>query len=91
MTKGLQEGEKPQLDSHTLLRESLKLYFAIAANEGFGIRSVDIRVVFLQARGLDKKVYMEPTKDIKKKGMIWKLNKPKLCVKKDLVESKRSV
>ena len=48
--KGFQEGEKPKSDSLTLLWESLKKYFAIAANKGFRIRRVDIGAVFLQAR-----------------------------------------
>ena len=50
VAKGFQEGEKPQSDSPTLLRESLKMYFAVAANEGFKLRSIDIRAPFLQAK-----------------------------------------
>ena len=53
MTRGFQEQESPQSDTTTILRESLKLYFAVAENEGFGLRSIDIRVAFLQAKGLD--------------------------------------
>ena len=49
VAKGFQEGEKPQSDSPTLLRESLKMYFVVAANEGFKLRSIDIREAFLQA------------------------------------------
>ena len=70
VAKGFQEGEKPQSDSPTLLRESLKMYFAVAANEGFKLRSIDIRAAFLQAKGLDREVYMEPPKDVKKEGKI---------------------
>ena len=33
--KAYQEGKTPQSDSPTLLRESLKMYLALAANEGF--------------------------------------------------------
>ena len=35
IAKGFQEEEKPQSDSLTLLRESLKIYFVVATNEGF--------------------------------------------------------
>ena len=76
VAKGFQEGEKPQSDSSILLRESLKMYFAVAANEGFKLRSIDIRAAFLQAKCLDREVYMEPPKDVKKEGKIWKLRKP---------------
>ena len=44
VAKEFQEGEKPQSDSPTLLRESLKMYVAVAANEGLKLMSIDIRV-----------------------------------------------
>ena len=44
---GCKEGEKAQSDSPTLSRESLKMYFAVEANEGFKLRSIDIREAFL--------------------------------------------
>ena len=47
VAKGYQEGKKPQSDSPTLLKESLKMYFAVGANEGFELRSIDIRAAFL--------------------------------------------
>lgn len=46
-----------------MLRESLKMYFRMAANEGFGLRSIDISVVFLQVKGLERKGYMEAPRD----------------------------
>ena len=59
-----------------MLRESLKLYFTVAANKGFNLRSVNIRAAFLQAKGFRRDVYLEPPKDMKSEGMIWKLKKP---------------
>ena len=35
VARGFQERESPQLDSPTMLCESMKLFFAVAANEGF--------------------------------------------------------
>ena len=46
------------------------------ANEGFKLRSIDIRAAFLQAKCFNREVYMEPPKDVKKEGKIWKLKKP---------------
>jgi hypothetical protein len=54
----------------------MKMFFAVAANEGFKLRSIDIRAAFLQAKILDREVYLEPPKDVKKEGKIWKLKKP---------------
>ena len=47
VAKGFQEKESPQSDSPTMLRESLKLFFSVVANEGFELRSIDIRAAFL--------------------------------------------
>jgi hypothetical protein len=49
---------------------------AVAANERFELESVDIRAAFLQSKDLDRDVFVEPPKDIKKPGKIWKLKKP---------------
>ena len=62
---GFQEKESPQSDSPTMLRELMKMFFAVAANEQFELRSIDIRAAFLQAKILDREVYLEPPKDLK--------------------------
>ena len=58
-----------------MFRELLKLYFAVATNEGFRLTSIDIRAAFLQARGFDCEVFLEPPKDIKSEGKIRLLKK----------------
>ena len=75
VAKGYQEGKKLQSDSPTLLRESLKMYFALAAYKGFRLRIIDIRAAFLQAKGLDREVHMEPPKDVKTEGRFRTLKK----------------
>ena len=45
--KGCQEKEAPQVDSTKMLRESMKLFFAVVANQDFKLRSMDIRAAFL--------------------------------------------
>ena len=59
-----------------MLRESLKLFFAVATNQEFSLRSIDIRAAFLQARELDREVYLLPPSDLREEGMLWKLKKP---------------
>ena len=49
---------------------------ALAANNSFKIASMDTRAEFLQAKRLDREVYMKPPEDIRKPGKIWKLLKP---------------
>ena len=76
VAKGFQEKSSPQADSPTMRRESLKLFFALAANEGFKLRSVDIRAAFLQAKNLEREIFLQPPKDVQKEGTIWRLKKP---------------
>merc|ERR1712030_248662 len=65
----------PQADSPTMRRESLKLFFALAANEEFKLRSIDIRAAFLQAKTLEREIFLQPPKDVQKEGILWRLKK----------------
>ena len=49
---------------------------ALLENFHFKLASVDIRAAFLQSKVLDREVFVEPPSDIKKQGIVWKLNKP---------------
>ena len=75
VARGFQEETPPQSDSPTVLRESNKLFTAVAANEGFVIVSVDIRAAFLQSKELNRDVFVVPPKDIAEEGVLWKLKK----------------
>ncbi len=76
VAKGFQEIDQPQSDSPTAAKESFRLLIALAANQNFKVVSMDIRVAFLQAKRLDREVFVRPPNDIKKEGKIWKLLKP---------------
>ena len=75
VAKGFQEKEAPQSDSPTILRESMKMFFSVAANEDFELRKIDIRAAFLQVKQLDRDVFWQPPKDIKRDGYIWSVGK----------------
>ena len=68
VAKGFQEDVKPQSDSPTVSRESLKTFVAMAANEQFDICSMDITGAFLQADKLDREVFVRPPVDIRKEN-----------------------
>ena len=53
-----------------MLRESIKLFFSVAGNENFKLRSMDIRAAFLQAKELDRDVFLMPPQDVRSKGYI---------------------
>ena len=60
VARGFQEIEKPQSDSPTVAKESLKLLIALAANNDFELTSMDIRTTILQAKTLEREVFMKP-------------------------------
>merc|ERR1712115_7961 len=76
VAKGFQELDQPQSDSPTATKESFKLLMALSANFNSKIASMDIRAAFLQAKTLDREVFVRPPKDQEKEGVIWKLLKP---------------
>ena len=76
VARGFQENIPPQSDSPTVLRESNKLFSAVAANQDFKLVSVDIRAAFLQSKELTRDVFVMPPKDINVSGKLWKLRKP---------------
>ena len=63
VVKGFLELEKPQSDSLTAAKESLKLLMAVAANNSFELAIVDIRAAFLQAKTLNWEVFVKPPED----------------------------
>ena len=77
VAKGFQEKEKVQSDSPTVHKDSMKLFFAMAAIIGVEtISSLDITAAFLQAETLKRNVFVDPPKDVKEEGILWKLKKP---------------
>lgn len=80
VARGLQKKETTQSDSPTILLESIKIFFAMAAKQRFILRSKDISAIFLYGKYLDIEVILEPPKDVKKEGMMSKLRKPLYCL-----------
>merc|ERR1711867_204775 len=76
VAKGFQEIDQPQSDSPTAAKESFKLLMALSICYNFKIVSMDIRAAFLQAKTLDREVFVRPPKDQENEGVIWKLLKP---------------
>ena len=75
VVRGFEEMDYPQSDSPTASNNSLKLFFALAANEQMRIKSMDVTSAFLQGAPLSRLVYMEPPAERQNRDVIWKLNK----------------
>ena len=76
VTKGFQERFSHPSDSPTSSRETIKIFLAIAGNEKWDVESSDVRCAFLQSDTIDREIYVEPPKERRRPGLVWKLKKP---------------
>ena len=67
--KGYEEKDAPQSDSPTMLRESIKMFFSVAANEDFELRKMDIRSAFLQAKQLNKRSVLQAPRILRERDI----------------------
>ena len=74
MRGDLEQGkEQVRADSPTASKETLKLALIIAANEGFKVKSIDIKSAFLQGKALDRKIFVKPPTEANREGKLWLL------------------
>ena len=73
--RGFKEYVKPRSDSPTVDRVSTKLLYAIAGNEGWRMESIDVTAAFLQGSELDREIFVQPPKEAKMDGFLWKMKK----------------
>ena len=73
--RGFKEHEKPRSDSPTVDRISTKIFYAIAANEGWDIESIDVTSAFLQGEVLDRDIFVRPPKEANMPGKLWYMKK----------------
>ena len=75
VVKGCQEKLDPRSDSLTASRDSFKLFLALAANEDFHLKSLDVTSAFLQGRPLERDLFINPPPEKASIGKVWKLKK----------------
>ena len=69
VARGFQEVGKPQSDSPKVAKESLKILIAMALKDDFELASMDIRAAFLQAKILDREIYIKLPEDQRVDGL----------------------
>ena len=74
MRGDLEKGkDKIRADSPTASKEALKLALIIAANEGFEVKSADIKSAFLQGKRVEREIFVKPPPEAKADGKLWLL------------------
>ena len=65
--------ESIRSDSPTVAKESIKIALTIAANEGFKVRSGDIKSAYLQGADLKREVFVKPPPEASSEGKLRQL------------------
>ena len=73
--RGDQEMESFRTDSPTVHKDSINVFFMVAAKNGRKIQTADIKCAFLQGKELDRDVFVRPPKERRIPGVIWKMLK----------------
>ena len=63
--------EHVRSDSPTVGKETLKLALTIAANEGFTVKSADIKSAYLQGLQLERQIFVKPPPQAGISGKLW--------------------
>ena len=73
--KGFQEHDV-QADSLMASQVTLKLICSLSANENWRIEGSDVSSAFLQSKPMEREVFVDPPREQKREGFIWRLIKP---------------
>ena len=75
--RGYEEMPEEQIrsDSPTCMKENVRMMLAVATSRNWKINTLDIKAAFLQGNKIIRDVYINPPKEFRKPGVLWKLNK----------------
>lgn len=75
--RGDQERDKENIrtDSPTVHKTNIKIFYLIAAQNNWKIKTADVKAAFLQGADLDREVYLKPLKERRVPGILWKMLK----------------
>ena len=76
VARGFEELCNVQTDSPTVAKPTVRIMFALSSTFKWTIEAMDITSAFLQAKKIQRDVFIKPPADIRKRGLIWKLQKP---------------
>lgn len=76
VARGFEEMCVMRKDSPTVTKVVVRLLFSLAASYNWTVDTLDVTSAFLQAKGTMRDVFVKPPRDIRKRGIIWKLLKP---------------
>ena len=76
VARGYEEDNKEiRSDSPTCQKDHIRMTLLLAVSNQWVLHSLDIKAAFLQGKKIDRELYVQPPKDFREPGVLWKLNK----------------
>ena len=76
VARGFQEQDNSiPSDSPTVNKSSLRLFLALISLNGWQCETMDVRAAFLQGKAIDRRVLVQPPKDLRNDETVWLLKK----------------
>ena len=68
--RGFEEDKKGPVDSPTASKSSMRIFFAVCANNNWLCEAMDIKAAFIQGKEIERDIYVKPPAEAKKKKLI---------------------
>ena len=76
VVRGFEDVDVSNTDSPTCEKSSLRILLSLSKAHNWKVESIDIKAAFLQSEELDRIVFVKPPRELKRSGIIWRLNRP---------------
>ena len=70
-----EDSSNMKTDSPTCSKQALRMVFLTAAMKNWELQSIDISSAFLQGNPIQRNVYLQPPKEYREAGKVWKLKR----------------
>ena len=75
VARGFQEEAGVRSDCPTCSKENIRMVIGVGVSKGWKINSLDVKAAFLQGKLIEREMFLEPPKEFKEEGILWKLRK----------------
>ena len=75
VARGFEEVFEDKTDSPTCSRQTLKMMFAVSSTLSWDLHCLDVTAAFLKGEEITRDVFIQPPKEFKEEGKIWKLKR----------------
>ena len=76
VARGFEEKLEDPTNSPTVTKHAVRILLSLATTSNWTLKSVDVTSAYLQSDNMTRDVFIKPPAYLKRKDVLWKLNKP---------------